>query len=114
MQTVNVSGLKNNPSKALRKARRDPVLVLNRDKPDALLLGVELTGVLDAPGARPALATALFRDGQMSLVRAARLADMPTDDFVSHLSRLGISVVDLMPDEVEQDMDTLESWLASS
>lgn len=39
MQTINVSGLKNNPSEALRKAREDVVLVLNRDKPDALMVG---------------------------------------------------------------------------
>ena len=74
MEAVNVSGLKNNPSEALRMARRDVVVVMNRDKPDALMVGIESSGVLEAPGVRPALATALFRDGHLSLVRAAHLA----------------------------------------
>jgi len=39
METVNVSGLKNNPSEALRKSHRDLVVVMNRDKPDALMVG---------------------------------------------------------------------------
>jgi hypothetical protein len=79
MEAVNVSGLKNNPSEALRLARKDVVVVMNRDKPDALMVGVESSGVLDSPGVRPALATALFRDGHLSLVRAARLASMSVE-----------------------------------
>jgi predicted HTH domain antitoxin len=90
------------------------VVVLNRDKPDALMVGVDLAGVLDAKGVKPALATALFRDGNLSLARAARLADMALGDFVAHVSRLGIAVVRLDADEAARDMDTLESWLASS
>jgi len=114
METVNVSGLKNNPSEALRKSHRDLVVVMNRDKPDALLVRVGLTSVLDAKGVRPALATALLRDGNLSLARAARLADMALGEFVAHLSRLGIAVVSLDAQEAGRDLDTLESWLASS
>lgn len=114
METVNVSALKNNPGVALRKAHRDVVVVLNHDKPDALLVGVKLTGVLDAAGVRAALATALFRDGSLSLARSARLAEMPVSTFISHVSRLGIPVVDLDARQTEQDMETLEEWLASS
>ena len=114
METVNVSGLKNNPSEALRKAHRDLVVVLNRDKPDALMVGVELAGVLDAQGVKPALATALFRDGHLSLARAAKLAQMTLSDFATHVSRLGIALVRLDADEATRDMDTLDAWLASS
>jgi predicted HTH domain antitoxin len=109
METTNVSGLKNNPSEALRKARDDVVLVMNRDKPDALLVGV-----LNAAGVRRALATALFRDGHLSLARAAHLADMSVSELVTHLSRLGIPVVSLNAQEAERDMETLDAWLASS
>lgn len=114
MEAVNVSGLKNNPSEALRLARRDVVVVMNRDKPDALMVGIESAGVLGAPGVRPALATALFRDGNLSLVRAARLAAMSVADFAAHLSRLGIPVINLDAKETERDFDTLETWLAKS
>lgn len=114
METVNVSGLKNNPSDALRKARRDVVVVMNRDTPDALMVGIEPAGVLDMKGVRPALATALFRDGHLSLARSARLAQMSVSEFVSHVSRLGIPAVRLNARETGTDMDTLEEWLASS
>ena len=114
METVNVSGLKNNPSDALRKAHRDVVVVMNRDKPDALMVGVESSGVLEGKGVRPALATALFRDGHLSLVRSARLAQMPVSEFVSHISRLGIAAIQLSAKEAANDMDTLEEWLATS
>ena len=39
MKVVNVSSLKNNPTEALRKAHEDMVLVMNRDRPDALIVG---------------------------------------------------------------------------
>jgi predicted HTH domain antitoxin len=114
MEAVNVSGLKNNPSEALRLARRDVVVVMNRDQPDAWMVGVESSGVLGAAGVRPALATALFRDGHLSLTRAARLAAMSVADFAAHLSRLGIPVVRLDAAETARDLDTLDAWLASS
>lgn len=63
MEAVSVSGLKNNPSDALRRAKHDVVVVMNRDKPDALIVGIEASGVLEQAGVRLALATALFRDG---------------------------------------------------
>lgn len=114
MEVVNVSGLKNNPSEALRMAHRDVVVVMNRDRPDAIMVGVEAAGVLEVSGVRPALATALFRDGHLSLVRSAKLAAMPVAQFAAHVSRLGIAVVRLDAQEASRDMDTLDAWLASS
>jgi predicted HTH domain antitoxin len=114
MESVNVSGLKNNPSEALRKSHHDVVVVMNRDRPDALLVGIEASGMLEAKGVKPALATALFRDGHLSLARSARLADMTVAQFAAHVSRLGIPVVRLGADEARRDMDTLDEWLASS
>jgi predicted HTH domain antitoxin len=114
METVNVSGLKNNPSEALRLAHKDLVVVMNRDTPEAVLAGIESLGVLEAKGVRCALATALFKDGNLSLARGARLAEMSVPKFVTHLSRLGIPVINLSAEETKRDMDTLEEWLASS
>lgn len=114
MRAVSVSGLKNNPSEALRQAKTDIVVVLNRDHPDALLMGLDQQGLLQAPGVRPALATALFREGELSLARAARVADMDTATFIAHLSRLGIAAIRLTEAETRADLDTLEQWLQSS
>jgi predicted HTH domain antitoxin len=114
MRAVSVSGLKNNPSEALRQAKTDMVVVLNRDHPDALLMGLDQQGLLQAPGVRPALATALFREGELSLARAARVAEMDTATFIAHLSRLGIAAIRLTEAETRADLDTLEQWLQSS
>ncbi len=114
MHAVNVSGLKNNPSEALRQAREGLVVVMNRDQPDAVMIGLQSGKLLAEPGARAALATALFRDGGLSLARSARLAQMPLATFITHVSRLGIAVVDHDAADVNRDMQTLDEWLASS
>ena len=93
MKTVNVSGLKNNPSEALRHSHEDLVLVMNRNKPDALIIGVNNTNVIDMPGVRIAMATALLKDGELSIARSAKLAKMALADFIAHVSRLGIPII---------------------
>ena len=114
MHAVSVSGLKHNPAEALRQAKSSPVVVLNRNHPDAVLIGLEQGGVLQAPGVRAALATALFRDGELSLVRAARVAELDVASFISHLGRLGIPAIRLTSAETNADLDTLEQWLQLS
>ena len=114
MQVVNVSGLKNNPSEALRSARDNVVVVMNRDQPDAVMIGLQSGKLLSEPGMRAALASALFRDGGLSLVRSARMAQMPLASFIAHVSRLGIPVVTHDASEVARDMETLDQWLAAS
>jgi len=113
MKTVNVSGLKNNPSEALRQAREDIVLVMNRNEPESVLVGIKQTKALNMPGVRVALATSLFKGGELSLARSAKLAKMTLSDFIAHVSRLGIPVINLSEEETRQDMDTLDQWLAS-
>ena len=111
MKTVNVSGLKKNPSEALRMAHDDLVLVMNRNEPDALMIGLKSTKIIDLPGVRKALATALFKEGELSLARAAKLAELPIASFLTHISRLGLPVIKLSESAVVQDIDTLDRWL---
>ena len=56
MHAVSVSGLKHNPAEALRQAKAGHVVILNRDNPDAVLLGLADGGLLQVPGVRAALA----------------------------------------------------------
>jgi predicted HTH domain antitoxin len=113
MHAVQVRELKNNPSQALRKAEHDMVVVMNRDHPSALLLHFD-EAILQKAGVSVALATALFRDGGLSLARAAKVAGMPIVDFMQHLSRLGIAVVQGTVGDAEKDLETLETWLKES
>ncbi|MDO8891028.1 MAG: UPF0175 family protein [Sulfurimicrobium sp.] len=114
MHSVQVRELKNNPSQALRQAEQDEVVVvMNRDRPSALLLNFDEKWLRGA-GVPTALATALFRDGGLSLARAARVAEMNLVDFMQHLSRVGIPIVQGSAEEAEKDIETLAAWLKSS
>ena len=111
MKAVNVRQLKNNPSEALRMARDEPVVVLNRQEPDALLIHLDNETLLSEPGVRLALATALYKSESLSLGRAAKLAGVGLADFMQHVSRLGIPAVRGTRPGVRDDARTLETWL---
>jgi predicted HTH domain antitoxin len=111
MKAVSVRQLKNNPSEALRMARKHPVVVMNRDQPEALLVHLDDDKLLKEPGVRLALATALYREESLSLGKAARLAAMPLAAFMQHLSQQGIPVVRGGLQSVREDAATLEAWL---
>ena len=106
MKAFSVRELKNNPSVALRAAREDPVMVLNRHKPQALLVHLDDDTLLSEPGIRRALATALYRDQSLSLGHAAQFAGLAIGDFVSHLSRIGIPVVGVGKSSARMDRFT--------
>ena len=78
------------------------------------LVHLDETGLLEMPGIRMALASSLFKDGSLSLARAARVAQVPLPEFMRQLSRLGIPVIQGDAKAVKQDVETLEAWLASS
>ena len=113
MKTVNIRELKNNPSEALRQARDGLVVVMNRDTPDALLVHLDDETLLGLPGVRLALATALFKGGEMPAGRAARLADISLVDFLQYLSRSGVPVIAGDEETVRRDVETLDQWLAA-
>lgn len=110
MKAVNVRQLKNNPSVALRMARKHLVVVMHRDRPEALLVHLDDEKLLREPGVRVALATALYKAESLSLGRAARFAGMAPAEFMEHVSRLGIPVVRGTARTVREDVKTLEEW----
>lgn len=114
MKAVNVRQLKNNPSEALRLAREDVVVVMNRDEPEAVLVHLDEEGMLGETGVRAALAVSLYRDGGLPLGRAARLAGMPMAAFMQHLSRRGVAIIRGDAATLREDRETLDAWLARS
>lgn len=111
MKSVNVRQLKNNPSDALRMARKAPVVIMNRDQPEAVLFHLSDDGLLGEPGVRLALATALYRSESVSLGRGAKIAEMPLANFMLHVSREGMPVIRGNIKSVREDVKSLESWL---
>lgn len=114
MRAVSIRELKNNPSAALREAREHPVMVLNRHRPEALLVHLDDDSLLAEPGIRQALAAALFRERCLSLGQAARFSRLPIAEFIRRVSRLGIPVVGGSPTDVRGDTEVVESWRTGS
>ena len=114
MKAVNVRQLKNNPSEALRQARKHPVVILNRDQPEALLVHLDDETLLAEAGVRRALATALYRDESLSLGQASRLAELSVAEFMQHASRLGIPVVRGTDAGAREDAQAITVWRKGS
>lgn len=114
MKTFNVRQLKNNPSEALREARKHPVVVMKRDHPEALLVHFDDEALLTEPGVRRAFATALYREESLSLGQAARLAGLSVAEFMQYASRLGIPVVRGTAASVREDSQAIETWRKDS
>ena len=118
MQAVNIRQLKTNPSAALAAAREDDmVVVMNRDRPQALLVDLEQLGVPDLPAVRVALAVALFRGGSVSAGFAARVAAKPLAEMLTLLSNQGIALAgdsQAAADEARGDMRRAGKWLVKS
>ena len=112
MQVVNVRQLKSNPSTALRSARDELVVVMNRDKPDAVMVGFEqLGGIADLVHVRQAMAISLFKDRLISIGGAAKMAGESTGDMLTRLSRLGIPVVDYSEQELIDEVAAAQAWV---
>lgn len=111
MHAVNIRELKNNPSAALRSAREDDlVVVMNRDEPQALLVDLGQLGLPDIAGVKTALAVALFKQGNVSLGYAARVAGKSLSEMMVLLASMGIPAVTVSARDVEHDLGALEKW----
>jgi predicted HTH domain antitoxin len=112
VKTVNVRQLKNNPSDALRMARKQPVVVMNRDQPEAVLFHLDDEGLLGEPGVRLALATVLYTNESISLGRAARVAGMPLAEFIKELGEQGIPVIRGSAKTLREELKNVAAWRA--
>lgn len=110
MKFVNVRQLKNNPSEALRMARRAPVVVMNRDHPKALLFHLDDEGLLGEPGVRLALVTSLYKNDSVSLGREAKIAEVALEEFMHHVSRQGVPIIKGNVSTVREDVKNLKAW----
>ena len=112
MKAVNIRQLKNNPSDALRMARKHPVVVMNRDQPEAVLFHLDDEGLLGEPGVRLALATALFKSGSLSVGRAAKISGIPLEAFIVEMGRAGIPVIRGSARTLREDLKNVKAWRA--
>lgn len=111
MKALSIRELKNNPSAALREAQADDlVVVMNRQQPQALLVDLARLGGADLAGVKFALAVALFRQGQVSLGYAARVAGLSVSDLIERFGRMGIPIVTMDDRDLDHELTAIETW----
>lgn len=111
MKALSIRDLKNNPSAALREAQVDDlVVVMNRQQPQALLVDLARLGVADLAGLKFALAVTLFRQGQISLGYAARVAGLSVSAMIERLGRMGIPIVNIDDRELDHELSAFDTW----
>ena len=107
MQTFSIRDLRERSGELTREAEAGHIsLVTKRGQP--LFITLPISETLLDQGARVSLAEHLFKEGILSLSKAAKIAGMPYVLFLEHLSCLGIAVVDYSPDELEEELQTAD------
>lgn len=108
MQTFSIRDLRER-SGALSKAAEHGDLSLVTRHGHPLFISVPFSSELVEQGVHRVLAIKLFKEGDISLGKAAKLAKMPIAEFSEYLSEIGIPVVDFSKDEFDQEMEYLSS-----
>ena len=109
MKAYNIGDLKNNPSVAIKNAKGEPILILNRDEPEALIFSLDFVDLKDDLG--KSLAVKLYSDGAISLGKAAKIAKLSYNDFISLLTNHGVPVIKYKLQDIESDVSTAKEWL---
>lgn len=78
------------------------VLITKHGRPS--ILAVPFDDRLLELGVHRALALHLFERGQATLTRAAKVAGVTAEEFVSLLGRAGIPAVDYPPEELDEEL----------
>lgn len=105
MQTVNVRQLKTNPAVSLRQSKDGLVVVMNRDQPTAVMVGMEqLGGVADMQHVKLAIAMQMFKQKTLSIGAAAKFAGRPLGEMLSIVSAAGLAVVDYPAQDIVSEM----------
>jgi predicted HTH domain antitoxin len=108
MRTFTVRELRERSGELSREAEEGRLALVTRHG-QPLFVGVPFTEELLAAGVHTALAVTLFKSGEITSARAAKLAHMSLPQFLAHLSAQGIPVVDHEPSELEHEIAAFDA-----
>ncbi len=103
MQTFTIRELRERSGDLSREAEEGRLALVTRHG-QPLFVSVPFTDDLLQMGVHTALAVNLFKTGDITSARAAKLAHMSLPQFLAHLSEQGIAVVDYDPGELAQEL----------
>lgn len=105
MQVFSIRDLRERSGELSREAEAGRLsLITKRGEP--ILVALPFTEAMLDSGVKAALAEYLFKEGVLSLGKAAKLAGMPYVLFSEYLSRRGVAVVDYPVEELEAELET--------
>jgi predicted HTH domain antitoxin len=108
MQTFTIRELRERSGDLSREAEEGRLALVTRHG-QPLFVSVPFTDDLLRMGVHTALAVSMFRSGELTTARAAKLARMGLPQFLAHLSEQGIAVVDHDPAELEQELAAFDA-----
>lgn len=107
MHSFTIRDLRERPGELSREAEQGHLALVTRHG-HPLFVSVPFSEEMVQHGVYTALAESLFKDGAISLGKAAKLARMSIPAFANHLSQLGIAVVDYDGDELDDELRYFE------
>jgi predicted HTH domain antitoxin len=108
MQTFTIRELRERSGELSREAEEGRMALVTRHG-QPLFISVPFTDGLLQAGVHTALAVSLFKNGELTPARAAKLARMSLPRFLAHLSEQGIAVVDYDPAELEHELAAFDA-----
>jgi len=103
MQSFTIRDLRERPGELSREAEQGHLALVTRHG-HPLFVSVPFSDELVQHGVGTALAEGLYKQDAISLGKAAKLAKMSIAEFATHLSELGIPVVDYDSDELLDEL----------
>jgi prevent-host-death family protein len=106
MDTFSVRDLRERSGDLVRQAEEGRLSIVAKHG-HPLFVAVPLDEHLLSEGVAVAMACRLFAEHTISLGKAAKLAGLPIERFIAVLGAMGITAVDLVPAELDQELAAL-------
>lgn len=107
METFSIRDLRERSGELVRQAEAGHLsVVAKHGRP--LFVAVPMDEHLLKQGVAVALAVRLFADKTVSLGKAAKLAGLPLEDFITHLGAMGVPAVDYPAEELDAELAAIE------
>lgn len=103
MDTFSVRDLRERTGDLVREAEAGRLSIVAKHG-RLLFVAVPLDEHLLREGVAVAIAVRLFAEKVISLGKAAKLAGLPTEEFIKHLGALAVPAVDYSPDELDAEL----------
>ena len=95
----------------MKAAEQELLMLTNQGRPEALLVSMsQLSDIPNLDQVRLVLGISMFRDKQLSIGSAAKVAGKSLAEMLTLVSGAGIPVVDYSEDEANAEADLIEKF----